>query len=199
MRGIVRRRGSVDAHPAASMVTAPGDLGSRLRELRQRRGLTLHDIASRADVSPTHLSELERGKSSPTIGAVVRLARALEVDVRDLLDAVPRTAARAEHVTVVGEGPRARVQLVSAGVRGGHLQVVQIRIVDEEPVTFSDVTELMVWVRTGRLLYEGVDVVRLGAGDLLHAVGEVSHQLTSRSTEPAVARLVMTRRSPTSQ
>jgi transcriptional regulator with XRE-family HTH domain len=57
----------------------------RLRELRQSRGMTQAELARRAVVSPTHLSELENADRAPGIDLVDRLARALGTSAADLL------------------------------------------------------------------------------------------------------------------
>jgi transcriptional regulator with XRE-family HTH domain len=50
-------------------------------KLRSERRLTLKQVESASGLSATHLSEIERGRTSPTIGALLRIARALEKDV----------------------------------------------------------------------------------------------------------------------
>jgi transcriptional regulator with XRE-family HTH domain len=57
----------------------------RLRELRRSRGMTQAELARRAEVSVTHLSELENADIAPGIDLVDRLARALGSPVADLL------------------------------------------------------------------------------------------------------------------
>lgn len=42
--------------------------------------MTLKQVEQASGLSATHLSEIERGRTSPTIGALVRIARALEKD-----------------------------------------------------------------------------------------------------------------------
>ena len=54
------------------------EVGRRVRLARFRRDLTLKDVAARSGMSATHISEIERGKTSPTIGALERIAGALE-------------------------------------------------------------------------------------------------------------------------
>jgi len=61
-------------------------LGRRLRQERLRRGLTLKQIEFRVGISATHLSDIERGKCSPTVGVLDKLARALETRSTLLLD-----------------------------------------------------------------------------------------------------------------
>ncbi len=54
------------------------EVGHRVRLARFRRDLTLKEVAARSGMSATHISEIERGKTSPTIGALERIAGALE-------------------------------------------------------------------------------------------------------------------------
>lgn len=69
-------------------------LGKRLRRIRQERGLTLKQIEAKVGVSATHVSEIERGNTSPTIGALERIASALGVAPSYLLDIPPQRGLR---------------------------------------------------------------------------------------------------------
>ena len=64
-------------------------LGKRLRRIRQERGLTLKQIEAKVGVSATHVSEIERGNTSPTIRALERIASALGVAPSYLIDIPP--------------------------------------------------------------------------------------------------------------
>lgn len=64
-------------------------LGRRIRRIRQEKGLTLKQIEARVGVSATHISEIERGKTSPTIGALEKISTALEVPPSQLIDIPP--------------------------------------------------------------------------------------------------------------
>lgn len=60
--------------------------GQRLRRLRMARGLNQRELAQKADMSNTYLSDIERGgKDSPTGKILERLADALGVSVDTLL------------------------------------------------------------------------------------------------------------------
>jgi len=54
------------------------EVGQRVRLARFRKDMTLKEVALRSGMSATHISEIERGKTSPTIGALQRIAAALE-------------------------------------------------------------------------------------------------------------------------
>jgi transcriptional regulator with XRE-family HTH domain len=61
-----------------AIVRSTGEVfGSRLRELRQKRGLTQVQLAERCGFPQARISELERGGRSPNLTTIVRLAVAL--------------------------------------------------------------------------------------------------------------------------
>jgi transcriptional regulator with XRE-family HTH domain len=61
-------------------------LGAVLRRLRRKRDITQVRLARLARIDQGHLSQLETGKRANPSGAIlVRLARALDVEVTELL------------------------------------------------------------------------------------------------------------------
>lgn len=62
------------------------ELGRRIKRVREDRKLTLKAIEAGAGISATHVSEIERGKTSPTLGALLRIARALGKDAAFFLE-----------------------------------------------------------------------------------------------------------------
>jgi transcriptional regulator with XRE-family HTH domain len=63
------------------------DLGSRLRELRQKKGMTLRAVADAAGVDFTYLSKIENGRAGYMPGAetIRDLAQVLDVDALEML------------------------------------------------------------------------------------------------------------------
>lgn len=56
------------------------EIGRRIKKVREEHHLTLKNVEAKAGISATHISEIERGKTSPTIGALIRIADALGKD-----------------------------------------------------------------------------------------------------------------------
>jgi len=56
------------------------ELGKRIKKIRESKHLTLKNIEAAASISATHISEIERGKTSPTLARLVRISRALGKD-----------------------------------------------------------------------------------------------------------------------
>lgn len=63
-------------------------LHERLRELRQERGLRLKDVSEQAGISIPYLSDLERGRTNPSLETLQTLAAAHGISVHDLLEPV---------------------------------------------------------------------------------------------------------------
>jgi transcriptional regulator with XRE-family HTH domain len=64
-------------------------VGSRLKEVRRKAGLTQQEVATRAGVGQSYINELERGNTNITIKTLCRMADRLGVDVRELLPEGP--------------------------------------------------------------------------------------------------------------
>lgn len=58
---------------------------TKIRQWRKHRDLTLEQVADLLDMTPSHLSMLERGERGYTQETLEQLARALKTDVASLL------------------------------------------------------------------------------------------------------------------
>jgi transcriptional regulator with XRE-family HTH domain len=63
-----------------------------LRRWRKGNGLTLVVLAGRVGVTPSHLSEIERGRNRPSLELAAKLSRITKNEV-PLSDFVPQQAA----------------------------------------------------------------------------------------------------------
>jgi transcriptional regulator with XRE-family HTH domain len=62
------------------------DVGSRLRELRAERDLSLRALAERSKLSANTVSLIERGLSSPSVDTLQRLATGLQVPISSFFE-----------------------------------------------------------------------------------------------------------------
>jgi transcriptional regulator with XRE-family HTH domain len=63
-------------------------IGEAIRRFRKRAGLSQEKLAEKADLHPVYVGELERGEEAASVNALVRVARALGVRLRDLVNDV---------------------------------------------------------------------------------------------------------------
>lgn len=57
------------------------DVGARLRQLRMERGKSMRSLARSSGLSTNALSMIERGRTSPSVSTLYKLAEALEVPI----------------------------------------------------------------------------------------------------------------------
>ena len=60
-------------------------LGLKVKSLRQRRGMSLTEVAERSSLSVSYLSEIENGRKFPTPQKLIRLARTFEISYEELV------------------------------------------------------------------------------------------------------------------
>lgn len=84
------------------------EFGRVLGESRRERGLSQEQLAELADLDRTTPSLLERGLRQPTLGVVILLGRALEVDPRELVGRVMETPRLAKALSPQSKGGSAR-------------------------------------------------------------------------------------------
>jgi transcriptional regulator with XRE-family HTH domain len=178
------------------------ELGKRIRRLRSERRMTLKQVESASGLSATHLSEIERGRTSPTIGALVRIARALEKDVAYFIEHDERPDV-AHHLReqvagfVAGDGVTA--ESLTPGIPGSGLYTYRVRL---EPTPAAELRlpgqdlpgDVVIHVQDGRLAARSGGQARsLGAGDTLHAPLTLAHSLRAEGAAPVEFVLVSTR------
>lgn len=61
-------------------------LGEAVRAKRKEAGFSQEKLAEKADLSTVFISRIERGVESPSVDNLVKIAKALGVRVRDLVD-----------------------------------------------------------------------------------------------------------------
>lgn len=171
------------------------DLGARIRSLRTARGDTLRQLAERAGVTESFLSQVERGVASPSIASVQRIARALDHSIAQLF------TEDAPAGRVVRAGERRRVQYPGLGAvdefltatADGRLQVIESTIqpgggTGEEAYTHDSDEEVVV-VLEGRLdLWVAGEAYHLATGDAITYASRVPHR--NRNPGPGVTRIL---------
>ena len=188
-------------------------LGQRLKACRAEAGLTLKAMEARAGVSATHISEIERGKTSPTIGALQKMARALDRDLTyfletEALDEITHQRPfEREWVYAPGQGPGGnhRFMALGTGIPGSRLNTFRLELKAGSPLTdeLSSESDNVFLVESGEVRFDIDDeTYTLGEGDSVHLRGGVVYRFVNagsgdvsmfqfaadRRTMPLVAR-----------
>ncbi len=90
------------------------DVGIRLRQLREQRGLSIRALARQSGLSANALSLIERGRSSPSVSTLYKVAGAMSVPITTFF----QTAPEVHDVVHLKAGERTRVPFTRGLVEG---------------------------------------------------------------------------------
>ena len=99
-----------------SHVSRSSEIGRRIASLRARRGYSQATVSRRAGLDPSYVSRLERGRIHPTVRTAMKIARALRVEIEDLLGPLPPR--RMGRPCPISQSGQCLMDLVAAGERG---------------------------------------------------------------------------------
>jgi transcriptional regulator with XRE-family HTH domain len=170
------------------------ELGRKIKQERLRRGLTLKDIEAKVGISATHLSEVERGKSSPTVGVLEKIARALGTRSALLIDAaaglpVSHTTPGTRRVTMT-EDLSVRTESLSESFAGSEVSILLVTYRPGESrraKPSSHEGEEFLHILGGRLrVVVGEETFLLETGDSIHFKSTRPHAYAAVGDHDAV-------------
>lgn len=80
-------------------------IGERVRAVRQERGLSLRKLAESIGVSPSLISQIENGKTQPSVHTLYAIVNRLDLTVDQLMDTSPQPTSPTPATTPVASDP----------------------------------------------------------------------------------------------
>jgi transcriptional regulator with XRE-family HTH domain len=161
-------------------------LGARIKALRTERGLQQRQLAEKADLTPSMVSQIESGRLTPSLHTLGRLAATLGVSIASLFDGQPagriHVTRRKDYPVVTFDGSRERWAVLGAGLFEGKVRAVVTTLdgrgrgVTTDKVVIKSGQQKLFYVLEGKvaLLYNG-DRHALTVGDSALLDGGVPH------------------------
>jgi len=174
------------------------DVGGRLRELRQERGMSMRALARESGLSANALSMIERGRTSPSVSTLYKLADAMGIPITAFFREEPP---RQDIVFVKAEG-RVRVPFMRGlweGLGGesfiGRVEPFMLTLesgASSGPFGIVHSGHEFVLCLRGELEYEVEDQrFILEAGDSLLFAAQLKHRWRNRSKKVCNAMFVL--------
>ncbi len=176
------------------------NIGRKVAEMRGLRNISMSDLAKRSGIKEEVLAAVEKGDDPPTLGTLIRIARALGVRLGTFLDdtevdapVVTRTGDRDKGLSVSGKSSDANMHLeffsLARGKAGRHMEPF---IIDIDPTSGSGYSrsnhegEEFIFVLEGEveILY-GKDLYTLQQGDSIYYDSVIDHHVHSMGNLPA--------------
>ena len=168
-------------------------VGKKIKQFRTQKKMSLDNIANETGLSVDRLKKIEAGKEIPPVGALLQIARTLQIDsalflkeqseekLTDRVEAYTKRTSNYAYTTL------------TPGAENKHLKAFRVTIdprTDHEGVGYQHEGEEFVYVLAGTVeVTVGDNVNKLGPGDSLHFNSGISHNL--RNVGDAAAKLIV--------
>lgn len=177
-------------------------MGRRIAAYRTQRGLRVSDLARSVGVSPSLVSQIERGQSRPSVSTLFAVAETLGLPVDAFFREQPDPSAPVEPKAtrvqvdpyVVRRAERVGID-IEGGVRWERLTPTTLRDVEfmelvygpgaqSSPTLYRHPGTEMIVILSGRLdIYLGFDSYHLGPGDSMHFSSALPHRYVNPTQE----------------
>jgi transcriptional regulator with XRE-family HTH domain len=182
----------MNGHVAIDTDDVMRQVGESIRRLRRQRGFTLQMLAERTGLTPSMLSMVERGRTSPSIGTLVAIASALRLtmsalfELTDVEEPVNRHGDQAVFETAAG--------VVRRVLQIDKSQGLEFVVNEYEPGTSNSSTEIHHEGTEYGVLIEGEltvelngEVYELRPNDAITYASQTPHRITNTGRQRARA------------
>jgi transcriptional regulator with XRE-family HTH domain len=181
-------------------------IGSKVRELRQKKHYTLQDVAAKTGLSKPFLSQIENDHVVPPVATLLKLARAFDVGLAYFFQdevGIDRIAiTRSDERVRVERRPHHRkgevnyiYEALDTKKTNKHMEpfLVEFPVQDTSEMIFMNHEgEEFLHLLEGTLEFRSIDRVEiLGPGDSIYFESELSHSFRCLGEKPARAIVVV--------
>lgn len=169
-------------------------IGSKIKKARTSKKFSLEHVANETGFSTEYLKEVEAGKSIPPVGALLQIARALEIDSGSLLKE-PESKLQTRIKAHTKRTDNYAYTTLTPGAENKHLKAFRVMIEaqqDHKGVDYHHEGEEFVYVLAGKIevaVGEHLNIVE--QGESLHFNSGIRHKLKSVSDERAELLVVI--------
>ncbi len=178
-------------------------LGEKLREIRAMRGLQQQELAAKAGLTSSLISQVERSRLSPSIATLRKLAQALEVPVSRFFEEPPNgkitIVRRAEQAGLRFDGSSERWAVLASGLVRGKIRAVVATLGPKEMAASGDKIvvdpgqmKLCYIIRGQVAIHYNGERFMLHEGDSAYLDGGVDHRWENPGRRTAKALWVIT-------
>ena len=173
-------------------------ISSQLKDKRKSQGITLQELANRAEVSKALISQIENNRTIPSLLVLINLIRSLGLDLNIFFDEIAKNSAngklvirrKEEYQTFYKEDSNAFIykRILTKSISGLTLDLVLLDVLpnaQRESMTTTEAFEFK-YIIKGEIEYTvGDETHLLKEGDSLFFDGRVPHKPRNAQNEPA--------------
>ena len=178
----------------------PQTIGSRVRFLRSRDGISLDELAARSGLTKSYVSKIERGLSVPSISTAMKLAESFAMTVGQLLgenqyDDAVCVARKGQRRKFIRAGSGYNYEMIAAGKRFKTMEpfIMYPPTEFQGSRMFQHPGQELIFVLSGTVEVQFADKrFLLNRDDSVYFDAHVPHRSRSVSAAPAQVLVVVT-------
>ena len=182
----------------------PTSVGERVRRVREEKNLTLEDVAERTGLDSEYLDRIETEKVSPPLGALIRIAKALDMKLGRFIstgEVKPFTVVRKDERRIISRYTSAQedqygytYESLAPDKKDRHMEPFVVTLVPSKARTdvSSHAGQEFIYVLEGAMevtLEDHTEV--LHPGDSIYYDSNVPHLVTCHGDQQAVILAVL--------
>jgi transcriptional regulator with XRE-family HTH domain len=168
-------------------------IGRRIKSFRTRKKTTLEQLANETGYSIDYLKQIESGQEIPSVGTLLQISRALNIDSGDLLKEQQVREQRADEY--IKRTQNYAYTTLTPGAKHKHLKAFHIQVVAGQAhkgVGYQHEGEEFVYVLKGGIeVTVGEHVNRLEEGQSLHFNSGIQHHMRNNGEVDAELLVVV--------
>ena len=183
---------------------SPPDVGRKIKLLRTEKKLTLEQLAAMSSVSKSMLSQIERGRTNPTLAILWTLTKSLEIEISDLLNTEQETISEARKIELVKTHQTPEIQSADGSCTLKILGPIDLVTKTEwydmvmekggllESDGHAEGTREHLTLLEGKLsIRNGNEEITLNAGDTARYDADIPHYIENKAKDTARALMVV--------
>lgn len=168
-------------------------VGKKIKQFRTQKNMTLENVANETGLSVERLNKIEAGKEIPPVGALLQIARSLQIDSALFLKEQEEDKLTDRVAAYSKRTSNYAYTTLTPGAENKHLKAFRVSIdplTDHEGVGYQHEGEEFVYVLEGSIeVTVGDHVNTLGVNDSLHFNSGISHNL--KNVGESIAQLLV--------
>jgi len=173
-------------------------VGEKIKEIRAKQGFSLQDLSDRTGFSTAFLSQIENHLISPPLGAIIKISRAMDIEIGRFLDQTGKSP-----FTIVRKDEHHSISRVASkeGVRYGYSYeslapdkinrnmepfIVTLEPASQKGAAYNHEGEEFLYVLEGKIevqLGDHSDI--LEPGDSVYYDSTINHKVSCADNKPA--------------
>ena len=161
-------------------------IGLKIKNLRNKNGLTQEELAARCELTKSFISQLERGQTAPSVSTLEDIVECLGTNLSEFFgdEKEPKIVYTKEEYFEKEDKNGYKVEWLIASAQGGNIEPILVRL--------QPGTELKPDKEGAIMLHYGEDTYKVKKGDSFHYHTNKTHSISSASNKEAVFLWVST-------